>query len=30
VGLIPDPDLAAVAEQLAEAAGHSRRRGHHR
>jgi DNA-binding transcriptional MocR family regulator len=30
VGLIPDGDLNAVAEQLAEAAGHRLRRGHHR
>jgi DNA-binding transcriptional MocR family regulator len=30
VGLIPDADVLEVAEQLAAAAGSSRRRGHHR
>lgn len=30
VGLIPDDHLPAIAEHLAAAAGHRRRRGHHR
>jgi DNA-binding transcriptional MocR family regulator len=30
VGLIPGADIIAVAEQVAEAAGHRLRRGHHR
>jgi aspartate/methionine/tyrosine aminotransferase len=30
VGLIPDDRVSAVAEHLAAAAGHPRRRGHHR